>query len=208
MAKKTVYESLILGILLYGGESWSNTEVMLDRLRVFHARCVRSMCRVSRKHTWQHHISTGELEQRLGLDTIDMYLKRRQLRWLGHVARMDYAERLPRRMLSVWVPQSRPRGAPQRRTGEASTRHCLTSTSTGAAGSALLQIGRHGARRSATGTPRASQRQHRRCLSHSHGRRALPPPRPTAPLMRHCACCAPGSRHPHVCGCSDACTHM
>ena len=92
MAKKTVYESLILGILLYGGESWSNTEVMLDRLRVFHARCVRSMCRVSRKHTWQHHISTGELEQRLGLDTIDMYLKRRQLRWLGHVARMDYAE--------------------------------------------------------------------------------------------------------------------
>ena len=85
---------------------------MLDRLRVFHARCVRSMCRVSRKHTWQHHISTGELEQRLGLDTIDMYLKRRQLRWLGHVARMDYAERLPRRMLSAWVPQSRPRGAP------------------------------------------------------------------------------------------------
>ena len=69
-AKKTVYESLILGILLYGGESWSNTEVMLDRLRVFHARCVRSMGRVSRKHTWQHHISTGELEQRLSLDTI------------------------------------------------------------------------------------------------------------------------------------------
>ena len=112
VAKRAVYESLILGILLYGAESWSNTEVMLDRLRVFHARCVRSMCRVSRKHTWQHHISTGELEQRLGLDTIDTYLKRRQLRWLGHIARMDHAQRLPRRMLSSWVPHPRPRGAP------------------------------------------------------------------------------------------------
>jgi hypothetical protein len=112
VAKRTVYESLILNILLYGAESWSVTEVMLDRLRVFHARCVRSMCRVSRKHTWLHHVSTGELEQRLGVDSIDTYLKRRQLRWLGHVARMDYAHRLPRRMLSSWVTHARPRGAP------------------------------------------------------------------------------------------------
>ena len=86
--------------------------MMLGRLRVFHARCVRSMCRMSRKHTWLHRISTGELEQRLGLDTIDTYLKRRQLRWLGHVARMDHAQRLPRRMLSSWVPHPRPHGAP------------------------------------------------------------------------------------------------
>ena len=85
---------------------------MLNRLRVFHARCVRSMCRVSRKHTWLHRISTGELEQRLGIDTIDMYLKRRQLRWAGHVARMDHGQRLPRRMLSSWVPHPRPHGAP------------------------------------------------------------------------------------------------
>ena len=96
-----------------GAEGWSDTEVMLWIGCVpFHARCVRGMCRVSRKHTWKHHISTGELEQRLGLDTIDKYLKRRQLRWLGHVARMYHAQRLPRRMLSSWVPHQRPRGAP------------------------------------------------------------------------------------------------
>ena len=50
-AKRVVYEVLILAILLYGAESWSVTEEMLRRLRVFHARCVRAMCRVSRKHT-------------------------------------------------------------------------------------------------------------------------------------------------------------
>ena len=110
-AKRVVYEVLILAILLYGAESWSVTEEMLRRLRVFHARCVRAMCRVSRKHTWEHHISTAQLERRLGLDPIDIYISRRQLRWLGHVRRMDY-ERLPRRMLSSWVACTRPRGAP------------------------------------------------------------------------------------------------
>ena len=41
-----------------------------------------------------------------------LYVARRQLRWLGHVSRMGW-ERLPRRMLSAWVPHARPRGAPR-----------------------------------------------------------------------------------------------
>ena len=110
-AKRVVYEGIILLILLYGSESWCLFEVLLQRLRVFHAQCLRAMCRVTRKHTWDLHISTQELGQRLGLDSIDMYVSRRQLRWLGHVSRMDYS-RLPRRMLSSWVAHARPRGAP------------------------------------------------------------------------------------------------
>ena len=43
---------------------------------------------------------------------IDIYVGRRQLRWLGHVSRMDMA-RLPRRMLTAWVPHARPAGAPR-----------------------------------------------------------------------------------------------
>ena len=49
---------------------------------------------------------------RLHLDAIDVYVARRQLRWVGHVLRMDYS-RLPRRMLTAWVPHPRPRGAPR-----------------------------------------------------------------------------------------------
>ena len=69
------------------------------------------MPRVAQAHTWAHRLSTSTLEKRLGLDSIDTYLRRRQLGWLGHVRRMDF-ERLPRRMLSSWVPCPRPRGAP------------------------------------------------------------------------------------------------
>ena len=68
------------------------------------------MSRVTRKHTWEHCISSMQLMQELGLDAIDFYVARRQLRWLGHVSRMGW-ERLPRRMLSAWVPHARPRGA-------------------------------------------------------------------------------------------------
>ena len=110
-AKARAYEGIVLSILLYGCESWCLPEVLLQRLRVFHARCLRTMARVTRKHAWDHHISTEELMHRLGLDAIDFCVSRRQLGWAGHVSRMGF-ERLPRRMLSCWVPHKRPLGAP------------------------------------------------------------------------------------------------
>jgi hypothetical protein len=71
------------------------------------------MCCVTCNHVWDHHITTQELGQRLGIETTDTYINRRQLRWAGHVRRMDYDYRLPRRMLSAWVPHPRPPGAPK-----------------------------------------------------------------------------------------------
>jgi hypothetical protein len=111
-AKRAVYERIVLAIGLFGSECWSLPEVLMRRLRCFHAQCLRAMCRVTRKHTWDHHISTQELGQRLGVESIDRYLGGRQLRWLGHVSRMPY-DRLPRRMLSSWVPTRRPAGCPE-----------------------------------------------------------------------------------------------
>ena len=108
-AKRTVYEGEILSILLYGSETWLLTEAVLQRLRCFHVRCLRAMCRVTRVHTREQHISTWELQQEMGLESIDVYVARRQVRWLGHVARMPF-ERTPRRMLSSWVPAPRPAG--------------------------------------------------------------------------------------------------
>ena len=64
------------------------------------------MPRDARAHTWEHHISSEQLRERLGLDSIEYYVARRQLRWLGHVRRMGPEAaavlRLPRRMLSAW----------------------------------------------------------------------------------------------------------
>ena len=69
------------------------------------------MCRVTRLHTRLHRISNVDLRTRIGLSLIDAYVTRRQLNWLGHVVRMN-PKRLPRKMLTSWVREKRPRGAP------------------------------------------------------------------------------------------------
>ena len=106
--KANVYRIFILAILLYGVECWSLTEKLLNRLRSFHRRCIRSICHV----TLRNRIRTTDLLERLSVESIDTYICRQQLRWAGHVIRMPWS-RLPRKMLSCWVRSKRPRGAPK-----------------------------------------------------------------------------------------------
>ena len=80
--------TLVVNILLYGAECWCLTEDLLARLRSFHHRCLRAMCGITRWHTWRHRIRTSELRRRLRLETIDVYIEQRKIRWAGHVARM------------------------------------------------------------------------------------------------------------------------
>ncbi|XP_066928721.1 uncharacterized protein [Clytia hemisphaerica] len=70
-AKGSIFRSLILPILLYGSECWCMTESLLRKIRSFYHGCIRSMCRVNRKHTFLHRISTDELLERVGLESIE-----------------------------------------------------------------------------------------------------------------------------------------
>ena len=110
--KSAVYECLILPILLYGAEAWCITEELFRMLSNFHNRCVRSICNVSMRDVFEKRLSTQCLLDRIGLKSIRAYCTKRQLRWAGHVARMGF-ERLPRKVLSSWVPSKRPIGAPE-----------------------------------------------------------------------------------------------
>jgi hypothetical protein len=67
VAKRVVHVTVVLSILLYVCECWSLTEKTLTRLRVFHNQYIRTMCRVTRKHTWEHTISNETLRNRLHL---------------------------------------------------------------------------------------------------------------------------------------------
>ena len=111
-AKRAVYTTVVLTILLSGCECWSLTEKLIKRLEVFHHQCVRAMCRVTRKHTWERHIKMAKLLGDLDLQPIRFYVFKSQLGWFGHVCRMGF-ERIPRRLLSCWVQNPRPSGAPK-----------------------------------------------------------------------------------------------
>jgi hypothetical protein len=107
--KGTVYVVLCLTVLLYGSECWALTEKLFNKLRVFHHKCVRAMCRVNMSHTIRHKISTSSLLERLQIQPLDYYYNTRLLRWAGHLARMPM-HRLPRRLLTGWVNNPRPIG--------------------------------------------------------------------------------------------------
>ena len=111
-AKREAYVALVLSILLYGSEGWCLTAELWGKLRRFHNRCARSMCRITMWHTREYNITTAAVLKVLGLRNIETYVCRRQLQWAGHVARMGM-ERLPRRFLTAWCGRPRPQGRPE-----------------------------------------------------------------------------------------------
>ena len=60
--------ALVLGILLYGSEVWSLREDLYHRLRRFHNRCARTMCRITIAHIIRHRITTNSLFAKLEID--------------------------------------------------------------------------------------------------------------------------------------------
>jgi hypothetical protein len=108
-AKRGVYSGLVLAMLFFGAEHWCLTTKMVRMLRAFHHRPMRTMCRLNLHHTRHNHVRARTLLNRLGIQTIDTYITRRQLRWLGHVWWTPTA-RVPKRLLTAWLPQKRPVG--------------------------------------------------------------------------------------------------
>jgi hypothetical protein len=68
--KGQVYVALCLSILLYGSEVWCLREDLFRRLRNFHHRCCRAMCRITIAQTIRHHISSADLFKKLGLNPL------------------------------------------------------------------------------------------------------------------------------------------
>ncbi len=67
------------------------------------------MCRVTMHQVWIHRITSDELYERIGVKSIECCIRVRMLRWVGHEAHMNKT-RLPRRLLTAWVENSRPIG--------------------------------------------------------------------------------------------------
>ena len=106
--KQLVYQSVVLGVLLYGVETWAPTQVLVRKLQTFYRRCVRCIMSIERAVQWAECITTTQLAERFGMcESIGNLLTLARLWWLGHVARMS-DDRMPKRILFGWLPQKRP----------------------------------------------------------------------------------------------------
>ena len=87
LSKGRIYTSLVLGILLYGCESWVLTTVLRNKLKAFHNRCVRAMRGVTRRRVQDIASGHESVYARLGVPCVLRLISNRKLRWAGHVAK-------------------------------------------------------------------------------------------------------------------------
>nr|VZI26644.1 unnamed protein product [Spirometra erinaceieuropaei] len=91
--KLKMYKSVILPTLLYGAETWTVYAKQARLLNYFHLSCLRRILRLN----WQDRIPDTDVLERTGIPSIYAILRQIQLRWSGHLVRMD-DERLPKRL--------------------------------------------------------------------------------------------------------------
>nr|VZI00949.1 unnamed protein product [Spirometra erinaceieuropaei] len=93
--KLKMYKAVILPTLLYGAETWTVYTRQARRLNHFHLSCLRRILRLN----LQDRIPDTDLLDRTGILSIFSMLIQMQLRWSGHLVRMD-DERLPKRLFN------------------------------------------------------------------------------------------------------------
>ena len=109
--KISVYRAVVLTTLLYGSESWVTYGHHLRLLERFHQRCLRSILNIH----WSDYITNVEVLQQAGITSVEAMLMKTQLRWAGHVSRME-DHRLPKIVLYGELSTGhRDRGAPKKR---------------------------------------------------------------------------------------------
>ena len=109
--KMRLFNSLVIPIVIYGCETWTLKTEDEIKLLAFEVRCLRRISRI--KYT--DRITNVEVRQRLqSTETILSKIKKQQLRWFGHVKRME-PSRLPKIALEGSLHGLRPRGRPRKR---------------------------------------------------------------------------------------------
>ena len=111
--KLVIYTTILRPVLTYGHESWTLTSRTRSKVQATEMKVLRLIKGVTR----MDRIRNVDIRNELEIDDILKLIERGQLRWFGHVKRMENA-RYPRKFFE-WQPDgTRPVGRPKRRWGE------------------------------------------------------------------------------------------
>ena len=89
-----VNQAVVFSSLLYGAETWA---IYQSQVKKLHA-CITAHLRVIMNVLWKDKITNVEILCLTGLPSMADFLIKKNLRWLGHVHRIDI-NRLPRQLL-------------------------------------------------------------------------------------------------------------
>ena len=109
--KLKVYNAAVLPTLLYACETWTVYERHAKKLNRFHINCLRQLLKI----TWRDKIPDTDVLDQAGMTSIHTLLRRAQLRWAGHIVRMQDT-RLPKKLFyGELADGKRSRGRPKLR---------------------------------------------------------------------------------------------
>ena len=107
--KIRIFNSNVKSVLLYGSETWRLTKKIITQLQTFTNCRLRYILGM----WWPRKISNEELWQRTKQERIEVAIRRRKWRWIGHTLRKP-ATNITRLSLE-WNPQGiRRKGRPQK----------------------------------------------------------------------------------------------
>ncbi len=108
--KGRLYKGCIRSVLGYGAEIWTTGVKELNKLVSTERKMLRMMCGI----TLKDKVTNVEVAERVGVESLEVWLRRQRLRWYGHVLRKGDHTAVGR-MLTMEVAGSRGRGRPMRR---------------------------------------------------------------------------------------------
>lgn len=107
--KIRLYEAIVLSTLLYGAETWPMTVANGKRLEAAHHRWLRRILHIS----WRDKITNKSIRERTGQEKMEVNIRKRRLKWMGHVSRMGQERRA--KQATIWAPEGRRgRGRPRK----------------------------------------------------------------------------------------------
>jgi hypothetical protein len=114
-----LYSALILSILLYGSETWTQRKSDSDRLQAFHMMAQRRILGIR----WSDHVTNISIQKSTGLTNLPIIIADRRHALFGHICRLS-PEAPPHRALLLCMKVlsgdrpapdwRRPRGRPRR----------------------------------------------------------------------------------------------
>ena len=118
--KLKVYKAAVISTLLYGSQSWPLYRRNVQELEKFHLRCLRRILRIH----WTERVTNAEVLKRAELTGIECMLIKQQLKWVGHVVRMD-DRRFPKQVFYGQLPNAPRKAGGQKLRYKDTVRHNL-----------------------------------------------------------------------------------
>ena len=86
--KIRIFNACVKTVLLYGCETWLVTNEIQRKIQTFVNRCLRYIIRI----WWPNIISNKDLWKATGQEDINLEIRKRKFRWIGHTLRKEDGE--------------------------------------------------------------------------------------------------------------------